>query len=79
MDTHALAFWLTVISTVCWPICFYWMYRISTQQNSLLTELREQSERIEYLAREEHDLIQEVHPQVEEIAEKVDQLADSST
>jgi hypothetical protein len=76
MDALQLSLWLTVVSTVCWPICFWWMWRISTKQNSVLDELREQSQRIEHLSREEHDLIREVHPQVGQIAEKVDELAD---
>lgn len=75
MNTLELSLWLTVISTVCWPVCFYWMYRISRQQNAVLAELREQAERIESLSREEHDLIQEVHPQVKDINQKVQKLA----
>jgi hypothetical protein len=76
MDALQLSLWLTVVSTVCWPICFWWMWRISAKQNSVLAELREQSERIEHFSRAEHELIQEVHPQVGQIAEKVEELAD---
>ena len=47
------------------------MWRISNRQNSLLTELREQGQRIEDLSKEEHKLIKQVHPKVEEIREGV--------
>jgi hypothetical protein len=62
MDRNAAAFWLTLVGTVCWGGCFWWMYRISAKQNNLLDNLREQAKRIEDLSRIEHDLIKEVHP-----------------
>ena len=62
-----LAFWLTLFSTLCWPLCFWWMHRISKRQHAVLEELREQGDRIEELSREEHDLIQDVEPRVAEI------------
>jgi hypothetical protein len=68
---NAIIFWLTVLSAACWPVCFWWMHRISVRQDSLLQELREQGERIEKLSREEHDLIKEVHPEVEQIQSDV--------
>jgi predicted transcriptional regulator len=71
-----LIFWLTVFSALCWPICFWMMRRISTQQNSLLRELREQGKRIEKLSKEEHDLIEELHPAVEEIKEGIKNTSD---
>ena len=67
MDENALAFWLTVGGTICWGVCFWWMQRISSKQNVLLAQLREQGKRIEKLSKIEHDLIKEVHPQVGEI------------
>ena len=45
------------------------MRRLSTKQNALLAQLREQGKRIEKLSKIEHDLIKEVHPQVNEIKE----------
>jgi hypothetical protein len=68
---NAITFWFTVFSAACWPVCFWWMHRISVRQNSLLQELREQGKRIEKLSREEHDLIKEVHPEVEQIQSDV--------
>ena len=74
MDKNALAFWMTSLGTVCWAACFWWMHRISTKQNSLLDQLREQGRRIEKLSKIEHDLIQEVHPQVTEIKEGMEEI-----
>ena len=65
---------MTSLGTVCWAACFWWMLRISTKQNSLLDQLREQGRRIEKLSKIEHDLIQEVHPQVTEIKEGMEEI-----
>ena len=65
---------MTLIGTVCWGACFWWMHLISTKQNALLEHLREQGKRIEKLSRLEHDLIKEVHPQVGEIKEGMDEM-----
>jgi hypothetical protein len=74
MDKTSLAFWLTLIGTLCWLVCFWWMYRISAKQNALLTQLHAQGKRIEKLSKLEHDLIKEVHPQVGEIKEGMDTM-----
>ncbi len=71
---NILAFWMTLIGTVCWGICFWWMYRISEKQNSLLDQLTEQGKRIERLSKIEHDLIKEVHPQVSDIKEGMEEM-----
>ena len=75
MSNEHLAFFLTVLGTVCWGVCFWWMHRISRRQDSMLHELREQTRRIEHLSQVEHDLIQEVHPKVEEISQDVSRVA----
>jgi hypothetical protein len=75
MNRADFAFWLAVGGALCWAVCFWWMHRISTTQNRLLRELREQGKRIELLSQEEHDLIQEVHPQVGDIKAKVKEVA----
>lgn len=67
MDKNNLGFWMTIVGTVCWGVCFWWMRLISQKQNILLEQLREQGKRIEKLSKIEHDLIKEVHPQVSEI------------
>ena len=72
MSKNDFAFWMTLIGTVCWGICFWWMHLISTKQNSLLDQLREQAKRIEKLSEEEHELIKELHPQVGEIKDGMD-------
>ena len=74
MDKSIAAFWLTVIGTGCWGVCFWWMYRLSQKQNRLLDRLGEQGKRIEKLSKIEHDLIKEVHPQVGEIKEGMDEM-----
>jgi len=74
MERTDAAFWLTVVGTLCWAICFWWMNRISDKQNSLLDQLKEQGKRIENLSKMEHDLIKEVHPQVGEIKEGMDEM-----
>ena len=74
MNRDDLAFWMTCIGVVCWGACFWWMHRISTKQNFLLEQLREQAKRIEALSKAEHELIKEVHPQVTEIKEGVEEV-----
>ena len=74
MDRNAAAFWLTLVGTVCWGVCFWWMHRISAKQNYLLDKLREQGKRIENLSKIEHDLIKEVQPQVSEIKEGMNEI-----
>ena len=69
-----IAFWMTLVGTVCWVVCFWWMHRISATQNDLLQTLCEQGKRIEKLSKVEHDLIKEVHPQVNEIKEGMDEM-----
>ena len=72
MSRNDIAFWMTLIGTVCWGVCFWWKHLISTKQNSLLDQLREQAKRIEKLSVEEHELIKELHPQVGEIKDGMD-------
>ncbi|HEY5346534.1 MAG TPA: hypothetical protein VIK62_09350 [Verrucomicrobiae bacterium] len=74
MNEDNLAFWMTVVGTICWGICFWWMRRLSLNQNVLLAQLREQGKRIEKLSKIEHDLIKEVHPQVNEIKEGMETM-----
>lgn len=74
MDNHNLALLLTIVGTLCWIFCFWWMYRISVKQSNLLAKLGEQGKRIEKLSRLEHDLIKEVHPQVDKIKAGVSEI-----
>ena len=74
MDKNAAAFWMTAVGTACWVACFWWMYRISKKQNSMLDRIGEQGRRIEKLSKVEHDLIKEVHPKVGEIKEGIDEM-----
>ncbi len=74
MNQDSFMLGMTIAGMLCWAICFLWMHRISEKQNRLLTELREQAQRIEDLSRTEHDLIREVHPQVGQIKAGVEEM-----
>jgi len=41
----------------CWPVCFWWMHRISARQNAVLKQLHEQGRRIEDVSKEEHHIL----------------------
>ena len=58
----------------CWGICFWWMHRISTRQDSLLQELNDIARRIERFSKAEHEMIKEVHPAVTEIKERMEDV-----
>ena len=73
-NLDAMELVLSWVGTLCWIICFWWMHRISSRQNSTLKELHQMTARIEKLSRAEHDLITDVHPQVTEIKEKVESV-----
>ena len=66
---------LTWIGMACWIVCFLWMHRISSRQDTLLKELHGMTTRIEKLSKAEHELIQEVHPQVGVIKEQMENVA----
>jgi hypothetical protein len=70
-DVQTVALILAWVGTACWAICFWWMHRLSSRQETMLKELHDVTKRIEKLSKAEHDLIQEVHPKVEEIKESV--------
>jgi hypothetical protein len=70
---------LTWIGIACWMVCFWWMHRISSRQETMLKELHEMTTRIEQLSQAEHDLIREVHPQVSDIKEHVEDVAQKVT
>src|ERR1017187_2020768 len=63
IDKKNLNFWMKLVGTICWGVCFWWM-----------DQLRAQGKRIEKLSQIEHDLIKEVHPQVGEIKEGMETM-----
>ena len=71
--------YIVVVELVCWPICFWWMHRISSRQNTLLKQLHDQGRRIEHVSKEEHEILKELHPTVQKIEEKVDQTNSPAT
>jgi hypothetical protein len=68
---------LTWIGIACWLVCFWWMHRISSRQETMLKELHEMTERIERISEAEHELIRDVHPQVGEIKEHVESVKEA--
>jgi predicted transcriptional regulator len=72
-----IVFVLTWVGIGCWLVCFWWMHRISSRQDSMLEELREMTRRIEKLSKAEHDLMTQVHPQVGEIKEHVEDVREA--
>jgi len=70
---------LTIANVAFWGICFWWMHRISTRQNAVLDQLRQQAQRIEKISKEEHAILSELHPNVESIQKSVDEVSDEVT
>ena len=70
---------LTWVGLGCWLVCFWWMHRISSRQDTFLRELHQIAKRIEQLSRAEHELIRDVHPQVNEIKDRVETVAQAVT
>lgn len=70
-------FVLTWVGLGCWCVCFWWMHRISSRQDTMLNELHEMTTRIERVSEAEHELIREVHPQVGEIKEQIESVKEA--
>lgn len=70
-----IALLLAWAGTACWMVCFWWMHRLSSRQETMLQELHEVTKRIEQLSKAEHDMLKEVHPNVEKIKESVKGVA----
>jgi hypothetical protein len=75
-DIQIMAVILGWIGTACWMVCFWWMHRLSSGQETMLRDLNEIAKRIEKLSKAEHDLIRKVYPKVEEIKESVEDVSD---
>ena len=74
-DIQGTALILAWLGMVCWVVCFWWMHRLSSRQETMLRELHDVTKRIEKLSEVEHDLLKEVHPTVEKIKESVKDVA----
>jgi len=74
MNFETMALVLGCVGMLCWAVCFWLMYRISSRQDAMLVELHEVTIRIEKLSQAEHDLISDVHPQVSEIKEHIENV-----
>ncbi|MDB6110379.1 MAG: hypothetical protein JWR69_2129 [Pedosphaera sp.] len=77
MDGNKIVYVLTWIDSLAWIVCFWWMHRISSRQDAMLNQLKDQTRRIERLSKAEHDLIKEVHPQVGEIKEGIQEVVEA--
>ena len=77
MNSDMLLFVLTWVGLGCWCVCFWWMHRISSRQDTMLKELHEMTERIEQISKEGHELMRDVHPQVGEIKEHVESVKEA--
>lgn len=75
LDIQTIALILAWLGTACWVVCFWWMHRLSSRQETMLKELHAVTKRIEQLSKDEHDLLREVHPNVEKIKESVKDVA----
>jgi hypothetical protein len=74
-NVQTIALILAWVGTACWVVCFWWMHRLSSRQETMLQELKDVTKRIEQLSKDEHDLLREVHPNVERIKESVKDVA----
>ena len=74
--TRVLLDFVTVADIFCWGVCFWWMHRISSRQNAVLDQLKQQAKRIEKVSEEGHAILSEVHPNVEAIQKGVDEVAE---
>lgn len=75
MSTEQIGYLLSWVGTGAWGVCFWWMHRISSRQDALLAELKDQARRIEELTQMEHDILREVHPEVGEIRETMEEVS----
>jgi hypothetical protein len=74
-NVQTVALTLAWVGTACWVVCFWWMHRLSSRQETMLRELHDVTKRIEELSKAEHDMLQDVHPTVEKIKESVKDVA----
>ena len=70
---------VTVVDIGCWCVCFWWMHRISSRQDAVLEQLRDQAKRIEKVSEEEHAILTELHPNVEAIQKDVEEVSQKVT
>jgi hypothetical protein len=66
-----VAIWLNF---ACWGVCFWWMHKLSSRQETMLRELQQQAQRIEHLSKAEHELLRELHPAVEQIQSDIEDV-----
>ncbi len=67
---------ISVVDLGCWVLCFWWMHRISSRQDAMLSQLQEQARRIERVSEEEHEILTELRPSVQKIEKDLDQVSE---
>ena len=67
---------VNVAGLACWPVCFWWMHRISKRQDAMLIRLRKQARRIERVSEEEHEILTQLSPSVEKIERGLDEVSE---
>ena len=70
---------VNVAGLACWPVCFWWMHRISKRQDAMLIRLRKQARRIERVSEEEHEILTQLRPSVEKIERGLDEVSEKVT
>jgi hypothetical protein len=70
--TQELVNWLELFSAACWPVCFWWMHRISKKQNAMLADLDAQQKKVREISDEGREIIKEIEPKVKKVAERID-------
>lgn len=68
--------WISMASFGCWGVCFWWMHTISSRQNSVLDQLRDQAQRIEKMAEQEHAILSDLDPNVEKLQQGADEVSE---
>lgn len=71
--TQAMVNWLELFNAACWPVCFWWMHRISSKQNAMLADLHAQQQKVREISDEGREIIKELEPKVKKVAERIEQ------
>lgn len=78
MSRHFLD-WITAADLGCWCVCFWWMHRISSRQDAMLSQLQEQARRIERVSEAEHEILADLHPSVQKIEKDLGEVSEKVT
>jgi hypothetical protein len=71
--------WMNLLNAACWPVCFWWMHRISSKQNGMLADLHAQQKKVREISDEGREIIKEIEPKVQKVAAKIDEAVAAKT